>query len=220
MSKDSLIISEDELSKADKNLLNQQQLNLLLSKTPQKHIYKRKAKGGGTWDFVTGVYVKKVLHLMFGWNWDFEVVKFDFNPEANQVVVLGKLICRVNDQAIVKMQFGRADVKLKKDNGLPLDLGNDFKAATTDALKKCASELGVASDIYGSQEFKEIQVMPQEEANAIDALKSKLSSMLQNCQDHELHQSIVEETVEAELQGTNTQDYYQRQINRLNGNRQ
>ena len=37
-----------------------------------------------------------------------------------------------------------------------LDYGNDLKAATTDALKKCASELGIASDIYGANEFKEI----------------------------------------------------------------
>ena len=38
-----------------------------------------------------------------------------------------------------------------------LDYGNDLKAAATDALKKCASELGIASDIYGSEEFKEIK---------------------------------------------------------------
>ena len=43
-----------------------------------------------------------------------------------------------------------------------MDLGNDLKAATTDALKKCASELGIASDIYAPNEFKSIYVVPEE----------------------------------------------------------
>ena len=42
-------------------------------------------------------------------------------------------------------------------------MGNDLKAATTDALKKCASELGIASDIYAPNEFKAIYVVPEEE---------------------------------------------------------
>jgi recombination DNA repair RAD52 pathway protein len=152
------LITKTELSKVENNLLNTPQLNVLMSKTPQGHIYKRPGKGGETWEYVTGVYVKKVLNLMFGWNWDFEVEKFDINIEARQCIVLGKLTCRVGENRIVKMQFGRADMKFKK-SGEPLDLGNDLKAATTDALKKCASEIGIASDIYGKNEFKEVFVV-------------------------------------------------------------
>jgi hypothetical protein len=33
-----------------------------------------------------------------------------------------------------------------------------MKAAATDALKKCAAELGIASDVYGKNEFKEIKM--------------------------------------------------------------
>jgi hypothetical protein len=40
----------------------------------------------------------------------------------------------------------------------PLNLGNDYKAAATDALKKCAADIGIASDIYGKDEFREISV--------------------------------------------------------------
>jgi len=36
-----------------------------------------------------------------------------------------------------------------------VDFGNDMKAAATDALKKCASELGIASDVYGTAEYAE-----------------------------------------------------------------
>jgi predicted glycosyltransferase involved in capsule biosynthesis len=42
---------------------------------------------------------------------------------------------------------------------MPLDFGNDLKAAATDAFKKCASLLGVASDVYESDEFMEITIV-------------------------------------------------------------
>lgn len=149
---------EDEKGKLSliTNGIEQEQILHIIQRTPASHIYKRPAKGGGQWDYVTGVYVKKVLNYVFGWNWDFEVVGEE--EKHKQVVVKGKLTVRdKNDNAIIKMQFGRASVKYKKDTEEPLDYGNDLKAATTDALKKCASELGIASDIYGKNEFKDIK---------------------------------------------------------------
>ena len=161
------VLTSDELSKVEHNMLNAQQLQYLLKKTPKAHIYKRPAKGGGTWTYVTGVYMKKVLNLMFGWDWSFEIVEHKFDLNIGQCYVLGKLTVTSNDKTIVKMQFGRADIKFrtewidgkKQTTDQPLDIGNDLKAASTDALKKCASELGIASDVYAPEEFKEIKVM-------------------------------------------------------------
>lgn len=137
--------------------LKNNQLLQILQKTPTKHIYRRPAKGGGEWEYVTGVYVKKVLNYTFGWMWDFEVK--DKGREADLVWVLGRLTIKdkTGKPMIIKEQFGRADMKFKRGTKDPLDYGNDLKAATTDALKKCASELGIASDIYGKNEFAEIQ---------------------------------------------------------------
>jgi len=105
------------------------------------------------------------------------------------------------------MQFGRADIKfktetrkdeqgnvmMKKDNygntkpkrfptNIPLDLGNDLKAAATDSLKKCASELGIASDIYGAKEFKEIQVISESEKSDIEKAQRKIIEALDTYQ--------------------------------------
>ena len=139
-----------------KSPITQAQLLLILQKTPTKHIYKRPGKGGGQWDFVTGVYVKKVLNHVFGWLWNFEVK--EHGKEGNQVWVLGRLTVSNNEgkPMIIKEQFGRADIKCKKGTEIPMDYGNDLKAASTDSLKKCASELGIASDIYGKNEFIDI----------------------------------------------------------------
>lgn len=132
----------------------EKQIMYLVGKTPAQHIYTRPAKGGGVWHYVTGQYIEKVLNYVFAWNWDFDVVAH--GVEGNQVWVKGKLTVK-NDKglSISKTQFGRADVKFKRGSKDMLDFGNDLKAATTDALKKCASLLGIASDVHGKTEYKE-----------------------------------------------------------------
>jgi len=154
--------------------IQQNQLLQILQKTPAEHVRQRPGKGGGTWDYVTGTYVKKVLNYAFGWCWDYEIISHGdtkFGNRITQVWVLGKLTIKdpkTMQPILIKQQFGGADVKYKviskmvngKSVKTPtdemLDYANDLKAAATDALKKCAAELGIASDIYGKNEFKEI----------------------------------------------------------------
>lgn len=149
-------IEAKELSLVDNNSLNAKQLALLLKKTPAKYIHSRPAKGGGTWDYVSGGYVRKVLNLMFGWDWDFEIISESL--QGKQVIVKGRLTCRAQGRTIVKMQFGCKEVMYQRGTETPLNLGNDFKAAATDSLKKCAAELGIASDIYSKMDFNEVIV--------------------------------------------------------------
>lgn len=130
------------------------QLIKILQVTPKAHVYKRKGRGGQMFDYVTGSYVTKSLNYIFGWNWDFEVV--EHGTQGDQIWVKGKLTVRGNKpgEVIVKTQFGRADIKYLKNTKTPVDFGNDLKAASTDAMKKCASMLGIASDIYGKADYK------------------------------------------------------------------
>lgn len=140
-----------------KTWMSERQVVRLVQKTPPQHVFTRPAKGGGVWSYVTGNYVEKVLNFTFGWNWDFEVQSH--GREGEQIWVLGKLTVKDDKgHTITKSQFGRADIKFKRNSKEILDYGNDLKAATTDALKKCASLLGIASDIYGKAEFKDIGV--------------------------------------------------------------
>ena len=137
-----------------KTWMSERQVVRLVQKTPAEHIYTRPGKGGQRWSYVTGNYVEKVLNYTFGWNWDFEIV--DKGKEADQVWVQGKLTVKDDyGHVITKSQFGRADIKFLKGTKQMLDYGNDLKSASTDSLKKCASLLGIASDIYGKAEFKQ-----------------------------------------------------------------
>ena len=133
------LVQPEQLSLVENNTLTAKQLQHLLKHTPPQYIHTRPAKGGGVWEYVSGGYVRKVLNLMFGWNWSFEII--DEKILHGEVVVKGKLTCTSNGTSRV-----------------PLSIGNDLKAAATDALKKCAAEIGIAADIYNKQDFKAVNV--------------------------------------------------------------
>lgn len=161
MSQDLAIITSEDLSLVSGNVLNELQLAQILKRTPSQYVKQRPAKGGGTWDYVTGGYVKKCLNIMFGWDWDFEIL--DEKVLFGEVVIKGRLTCRTEGRSIVKTQFGNKDIIFKKEtdkdgNRIPLSIGNDMKAAATDALKKCAAEIGIASDIYNKEDFREVKL--------------------------------------------------------------
>ena len=153
-------ISRSEVEKFTSQLgLSNEQLNILLKPTPKKYVKSRQGKGGQTWDYVTGGHVTKILNLAFGWNWDFEVVKYEYDIQIGQAFVHGRLTVRIKETVIRKEQFGRVDIKFLKGTKNPVDLGNDLKAASTDCLKKCASLVGVANDIYNKEDFAPVMVV-------------------------------------------------------------
>ena len=49
------------------------------------------------------------------------------------------------------MQFGVSQVTREKNGGALISLGDDLKAAATDALKKCATFLGVGLHLYADK---------------------------------------------------------------------
>ena len=189
------LVSEADLSLVDSNSLNGKQLKVLLKRTPKQYIKTRPAKGGGTWEYVTGGYVKKCLNLMFGWDWDFEIIDEKILIEAKEVIVKGKLTCRSNGKTIVKMQYGNKDIIFRKGTTIPLSIGNDMKSASTDALKKCASEIGIASDIYNKEDFREINV--DTEAYTLERLKKLFEESTSLSVDDSLYiERIIDEKEE------------------------
>jgi len=159
-----------------KSVLNQNQIQKLWNSTNDKYKYSRPGKGGGNWTYVKASYVRKVLDSVFGFNWDFDVETslseaYEVAKITGTCVVKGTLTGRVwFDGAwvsIKKTQFGRSEVKFKKElqdgHRVPLDFGNDMKGAVSDALKKCASLMGIASDVYEADEFMDIEIIGSDE---------------------------------------------------------
>jgi hypothetical protein len=183
-------IMEENRFALGKSWLSEKQTLKILQKTPQEHRFTRQGKGGTDFEYVTGVYIQKVLNYVFGWNWDFEIIKQEcigLETGRAQVITTGKLIVKSpNGHTVSKMQNGRSDVKFLKANPKqPLDLGNDYKASATDCFKKCASMLGIASDVYGKNEFKEIKE-PEEPKIKPEKNIDKSIRMIQNTDDKAL----------------------------------
>jgi len=124
------------------------QRDIVLMQTPPNEIKSRPGRGGQLVNYVEVGYVVETLNRAFGFDWDFEVVQHTFLSEASEVCVLGRLTVRAGEYTIIKQQFGGSDVKTLRNSQTPVSLSDDFKAAASDALKKCASLLGIAHDVY------------------------------------------------------------------------
>ena len=135
-----------------------EQILKIMQRTPKNHIYQRPAKGGGMWDYVTGTYIKKVLNYTFGFMWSTEIK--EIREKHNQIQATVRLTIHKpsGEVLLYKEDIGKKDIAFRKGTEIPMDYGNDEKSAVTDAIKRCAAQFGIASDIYGKEEFKEIQL--------------------------------------------------------------
>ena len=128
--------------------------SLLDEKTPKDAIYKREGRGKMQFDYVQGWWMIKQLNALFQRNWSWRIEKEEVGQ--SQVWVRGVLTVRMGpgpDGLVYKEAYGGADIKHfgggNSKGGQVIDIADDLKAASTDALKKAASMLGIAADIYG-----------------------------------------------------------------------
>lgn len=133
--------------------------NLVTSKTPRDVVFERPIRGGAKVDYVPGWWFIQQLNALFGYLWDFEIDEQSVGQQ--QVWVRGKLTVKLpNGITVTKTAFGGADIKKYSERnqekaGQIIDIADDLKAASTDAMKKAATLLGIASDIYGQREVIE-----------------------------------------------------------------
>ncbi|MCK5230630.1 MAG: hypothetical protein KAR13_10215 [Desulfobulbaceae bacterium] len=114
----------------------------------QEKIKQRAGNFGNTLDFIEGHSVIQRLNDSFEGNWSFEVQSHEIFYETGEVMVLGKLIA----EDIIKTQFGVSRITKTKDTGEIISIGDDLKAAATDALKKTATQLGVGLHLYAGKD--------------------------------------------------------------------
>jgi hypothetical protein len=138
---------------SDKSLaaVNEGQRAMLTQRTPREAVKTRQGKGGRKFSYVPHAWVTEKLNEAFGWAWSWEVTDWRLVPESEptEVFVLGRLTVHGLRGDLVKTQFGSSDVKRDRNKNV-LSIGDDLKAASSDALKKCASLLGIALDLYKS----------------------------------------------------------------------
>jgi hypothetical protein len=148
--------------------MRRSEIHNIRKRIPTQFIKSRKGGMGATLDYVEAQYVINVLDDTFNGNWSFEIEPQPPVPrtekrkkdgewkdvEITEYIVLGKL--RVPDskngrdlylEDVVKQQFGSCDA------GDGMKAGDALKGAGSDALKKCASLMGLGAQLYGSNYF-------------------------------------------------------------------
>jgi len=129
-------------------------------------------KGGTRLTYLPVSEVITRLNRIFGpLNWSFEIIKCERDTLDPEFIV-AHVRLTVNGETgwshVSKDGFGGQQIKRKKD-GTIVDLGDEFKGAVSDALKKAAQQLGVglylardpdAIEIDGAMHASEIVEQP------------------------------------------------------------
>ena len=144
--------------------------------TPPKFIDKHPFNG---LNYVQVGYVRRCVEDLcakLNAYWQYEVEEVGAQEsllKIKHIVVKGRLTLtfRKDGESIVREQYGGSDVKCYKDDhrtkpNWPMDLGNDYKSAASDAFKKCASSFGIAQDIFEpkvEKKFDEVRTEQQKQ---------------------------------------------------------
>lgn len=142
-----LVVSEIQLAP--------NQVQVITMPTPPELIKSKPGRGGRRVSYIEGGYVISKLNAAFSpIGWEFDIVeqgesnrKTETRSEG-EVWVKGMLtiIDHKNGFRVSKTQYGQHPIHQN------VPIGDAFKAAGTDALKKCASLLGIALDVYWNQD--------------------------------------------------------------------
>jgi hypothetical protein len=133
-------------------------------------------RGGIDLTYITGEQATSRLNEVLGYDgWSFRIISSQVVED--EVLVLGELT--VVDTTVdpsrqtesVRQQYGSQKIKRKRDSGTILDIGFDYKGAATDALKKCASLVGVG--LYLSRKEEQNTASVRGVAQAIAARSSQ-----------------------------------------------
>jgi recombination DNA repair RAD52 pathway protein len=108
-------------------------MNRELLETPFTPAQIKQRKGrNGMLDYVEGHSVIQRLNEALEGAWSFEIVQHEVRED--DVLVLAKL----SAEGLVKMNFGVSQVTRERESGALVSLGDDLKAAATDAVRRVA----------------------------------------------------------------------------------
>lgn len=201
---------------------------MLQQQTPKEVIRWRDGKGGRKLAYVDHAHVTRTLNNAFGWRWSFEVdnelIQY-VNELPFEATCRGRLTVWLPgiEVPVTKMQMGCQPIEMMKDKTKPVSIGDAMKGAASDALKKCASLLGIALDLYDSdhdarQNPSEQQIRQQVE-QPIETNPNKLAMTLQS--PVKSQPRIKLEALMKEVNKTGVEwDKIQYQVERITGKRE
>ncbi len=124
-----------------------------IEKKLEAHLIKNRRISGRNLDYIEGHTVINILNKAFGYAWSFEIV----DEDIFQTIPTKDKNGNVREEAHIVSIRGRLTIPgigVKEQYGSKILLGGGdmqegaFKSAATDALKKCATLVGVGRELY------------------------------------------------------------------------
>lgn len=143
---------------------NKKLTDVLMRPLPKEALKKHPSRSYLT--TINPIYVTDRLNEAFGvggWHFTPEVVEDDTNPKM--IIVRGTLTA--DKHGIKVIQFGG------NDND---DRGDAYKGASTDALTKCASYLGVGAEVWRNGKPAEVELTKEVDRDILAAFRKKFLS--------------------------------------------
>ena len=185
------------------NGYNKDQIEIIKEGVPDKLI-KYRDKGGRRYSYVELPTVTEILNKLFGNLWSWNILENNIHDTgiADQKNGITKRYVQIKGRLTVPMQDPNDPKKFiwieREANGVHALLGGDmeiraaaFKSASSDALKKAASSLGVARNVYMSDELlmhlesleadEELDVWTEE---TIAEMKDEYDAMIAFAKEH------------------------------------
>lgn len=111
---------------------------------PPELIRHRPGRNGEDVVYIDAASVTTRLNQAFAGEWSFTIERHEILDD--EVVVLGRLTAGV----VSKSAFGSSAITRARSGGKAVSIGDDLKAAATDALKKSATLLGVGLTLHSN----------------------------------------------------------------------
>lgn len=138
---------------------------------PKEQIKQKKSKSGKSLSYIQAWNVIDRLNEAFGYKWNWEIVSHEVRDR--QIICIGRLTVKIDGETIIKEAFGSKEIEtLKADKNIAVnELGDDLKAACSDALKKAASLFGIGLHLYRGTLPAQTQPQNRQPKNVIDVSK-------------------------------------------------
>lgn len=149
-----------------------------LSQPFPKEVERSVSKSGRSLTYIPISEVISRLNRVLGVNnWSNEIISIgrDAN-DPDWVIAHVRIIARIDDMTVVKDGVGGQQVKYTKA-GKILDLGDEFKGAMSDALKKAAQQLGVG--LYLARDDIALEIDESNDIAALPPVDEKVSEMFE-----------------------------------------
>jgi hypothetical protein len=152
--------------------VKEKNLRMRSAKTNKKDVKTRegkKKKVGDVWVPMVFKYVSwgtaaKQLDIHYpGWSW--EIIPGSFQSYGGYINCLGKLtVIESGRFQRVITEPGSMEIRLKQESNEPVVL-DYYKAAASDAFKRCCARLGFFNDLYQEDSFDSSEVADETEIN-------------------------------------------------------